>query len=114
MWETRLDKARRILWVRHAKGESIEVYVHMVEENHDRISRSQAYIAKKTLKVGLEDKILSTHVCQTDASTTDGEGAGGEVMQDPFGCGPTKVCSLLPTDDFGTLDARWTERMSLN
>ena len=39
VWETQLDKARRILWVRHTIQGGIEVYVHMVEENHDRISR---------------------------------------------------------------------------
>ena len=33
------------------------------------------------------------------------------VMQDPFGCGPTKVYSVLPTDTFGTLDSCWTERI---
>jgi hypothetical protein len=115
VWETRLDKARRILWVRQATKEGgIEVYVHLVEENHDRISMSRSYAAKKALEVGLEDKIYSSHELSTaETSDVDGSHDSGEVMQDPFACGPTKVYRLLPTDDFGTLDGCWTERMRL-
>ena len=40
--------------------------MHLVEENHDRISKSRLYAAQKTLEVGLEDKIFSSHDLMAD------------------------------------------------